>query len=70
MIRYESDCAACDALDIKPSCDGCSNKNIPHYFCDECKEEVEELYEDTDETKQLCADCILKKYRKILDFTR
>lgn len=39
------------------------NINVKHLYCDDCKEEVEELY-DFDGV-QLCKECLLKKFEKI-----
>lgn len=41
----------------------CPNINVKHLYCDDCKEEVEELY-DFDGV-QLCEKCFLRKFEKI-----
>lgn len=64
MIKYYDDCAACDTLDHKPSCDGCRNRHIPMLFCDICGEEVEDLKYDTD-GKHICPECILKRFQSV-----
>ena len=42
---------------------GCPNKRIPHYYCDECKEEFGpgELRE-YDDGRQLCESCLLDEF--------
>lgn len=59
MVVIENDCCDC-ATDNYP-CLGslCSLRNAPHYYCDECGEEVDsgELYWFDDE--QLCEHCII-----------
>ena len=41
MIRYEDECVGCPP---EMGCLGsiCPNRNVPHYFCDYCGEEVDE----------------------------
>ena len=42
MIKFENDCCDC-ALHCRGST--CRNRNVPHFYCDECEDEVEELFE-------------------------
>jgi hypothetical protein len=62
MVKYENECVGCPA---ELGCLGsaCPNRNVPHFYCDECEEDVEELFKWDD--KQLCIDCIKKKLEKI-----
>lgn len=62
MVKYENECVGCPT---ELGCFGsfCPNRNVPHFYCDECKEDVEELFKWDD--KQLCIDCIKKKLEKI-----
>lgn len=45
MVKYEDECCGC-ATEAYP-CLGnrCPNINVKHLYCDDCKEEVEELYD-------------------------
>lgn len=54
MIEYENDCVGCPP---EMGClgDACRNRNVPHYYCDECGNETT-LYKFDD--KELCIDCI------------
>lgn len=63
MIKYRDECCHCSAPGYP--CDGpsCPNLNVPHFYCDKCKHEVEELYYNDDE--QWCADCILGELQKV-----
>lgn len=54
MIVYENDCCGC-AVPGYP-CTG-EHKRVPHYYCDECKDE-KTIYEY--DGRQLCIDCIEK----------
>lgn len=54
MIKYENDCCGC-AVPGYP-CTG-EHKRVPHYYCDECKDETT-IYEY--DGRQLCIDCIEK----------
>lgn len=55
MVKIENDCCDCGLPCLGGSC---SNRNVPHYYCDECKDEAK-LYEYEDE--QLCEACLLKR---------
>ena len=57
MVRYENDCVGCPQ-----GCIDCGRKRTPHYYCDKCGDEAT-LYEYGD--KQLCADCLLKKFEVV-----
>ena len=59
MVTYEDECVGCPA---EMGCLGstCIYRNVPHYFCDKCKDEV--YYEDLYyyDGKEICEDCLLK----------
>lgn len=57
MMKIENDCVSCPQ-----GCIDCGLKRVAHYYCDECKTE-ETLYHYED--KELCADCLLKKFEKV-----
>lgn len=63
MVKYEGECCRC-ATEAYP-CLGnrCPNINVKHLYCDDCKEEVEELYEF--DGVQFCKECLLKQFEKI-----
>ena len=52
MVKYEDECVGCPK---ELGCMGsaCPNRNVPHFYCDKCGEEVDEFYEDA-----LCIDCV------------
>jgi len=60
MIKFENDCCDC-ALHCRGST--CRNRNAPHFYCDECEDEVEELFEYDGE--QICQDCLISTVPKI-----
>lgn len=57
----------CDCATESYPCIGssCSNRNVVRYYCDRCKEEfeLEELYQYFEE--EVCAECILKDFKKV-----
>lgn len=59
MVRYENDC-----VDCPQGCIDCGRKRTPHYYCDnpKCGDEAT-LYEY--ESEQLCADCLLSKFKVV-----
>lgn len=60
MIKFENDCYDC-ALHCRGST--CRNRNVPHFYCDECEDETEELFEYDGE--QICQDCLISTVPKI-----
>lgn len=56
MIEYEDECVGCPT---EMGCMGisCPNRNVPHYYCDGCGDEVDILYEING--KEYCASCAL-----------
>lgn len=59
MKRTESECVSCGFPCMG---EACPYFRVTRFYCDECKDEAE-LYEY--EGKELCADCILKKFEKV-----
>lgn len=60
MIVRENDCVNCRLPCLGHSC---PYQNVPHFYCDECGNE-EELYEF--ENKQICENCLLSKFPKVV----
>ena len=56
MKQTESECVDCGLPCIGKAC---PHFSVTRYYCDECKRE-ETLYEY--EGREICADCILKKF--------
>ena len=63
MIKYENECCDCAVPAYPCIGEGCPNRNVPHYYCDECGEESYDLYEF--DGQQLCIDCIEKRLKKV-----
>lgn len=62
MKRIEDHC--CDCATPAYPCRGrsCPNRNVEVYYCDNCGEVIEDIYEvDCDE---LCEDCLKERFRK------
>lgn len=64
MIKYEDECVGCPA---ELGCLGssCPNKNVKHFYCDECKDEVDDLYYFDGE--ELCINCIERRLEKVIE---
>ena len=62
MVKYEDECVGCPT---ELGCLGsaCPNRNVPHFYCDECKEDVETLYYY--DGTELCLECIEKMLEKV-----
>ena len=58
MIKYESHCVKCDW------CMGftCPYKKVAIHCCDECGEELDEIYEVDD--KEICEECLKDKFKR------
>lgn len=60
MIKFENECVMCPP---EMGClrDSCPNMHVPHFYCDDCGDEVRpgELFEFDGE--ELCIDCIKKR---------
>lgn len=59
MIRYEDECVGCPK-DIGCLGKYCPNRNVPHLYCDRCKDEVDTLRDYDGE--QLCDNCLLDEF--------
>ena len=66
MIKYENDCVGCPSY---MGCLGnqCPHRNVPHFYCDECKEEFDpdELY--VVDGEWLCEECLKDTLRRVSD---
>ena len=62
MVKHENECVGCPK---EMGCLGrfCPNRNVPHLYCDHCKDEVDALYYW--HTQEWCIDCILKDLEKV-----
>ena len=64
MIRYENECVGCTGLGLPCMGDSCPNRMVPRFYCDRCKEEVDDLYDFDGE--ELCGECVLKSLEKVV----
>ena len=62
LLAYEDECVGCPD---EFNCFGylCQYRKIPHLYCDECKEEVDCLYNYNGE--EICQECLIEKFEKI-----
>ena len=63
MIRIEDECVGCSP---EIGCYGevCPLRNVEHYFCDHCCEEIEGADVYTVDDEDLCEDCLKEMFRK------
>ena len=59
MVTYENECCDCAVPAYPCIGDSCPNRHVKHYYCDECKDDVEKLYRF--DAEELCLDCIEKR---------
>jgi hypothetical protein len=62
MIRYENQCCGCAAPGYPCIGSSCPNRHVEVHYCDECDEELEEIY-DVD-GKELCEECLKDMFRR------
>ena len=62
-VKYENECCDCAVPAYPCLGSACPNRNVPHLYCDECGEEVENLYYF--DGRELCIDCIEKLLEKV-----
>lgn len=60
MVITKNECVSCGFPCMH---DACPNYRVTRYYCDRCKQSVDELREY--EGEQLCDDCILDNYEII-----
>ncbi len=65
MVKYENQCCDCAVGGYPCMGKDCHYRNVKIYVCDRCHDEVDELYE-YDIEEQLCVNCLLKKFKKIV----
>lgn len=51
MIEYKDECCGCAAPGYPCLGNSCSNRHVPHYYCDICGKEILE------EPSDYCAEC-------------
>lgn len=59
MVTYENECCGCAVPGYPCIGSSCPNRHVKHYYCDNCKDDVEKLYRF--EGDELCLDCIEKR---------
>lgn len=60
MKRYENECVGCYTVGLHCLGANCRNRNVPHWYCDKCKNE-DRLFHFED--RELCAGCIVEEVR-------
>ena len=63
MLVYENECCNCAVPGYPCLGESCSNKRVPHFYCDSCKNEHDTVYEFDGE--ELCIGCIEKRLDKV-----
>lgn len=63
MINYEDECCGCATESYPCLGSSCSQRHVPHMYCDKCEDEVEELYEY--DGQQICEDCLIQIVPKV-----
>ena len=59
MVIYENECCDCAVPGYPCLGNSCPNRHVKHYYCDDCRDDVEKLYRFDGE--ELCLDCVEKR---------
>ena len=62
MIRIENHCCDCEVPGYPCRGNACPNRHVEVHYCDQCGEEIDEIYEVDGE--ELCEECLKEKFRK------
>lgn len=54
MVEYKDECCACASPGYPCLGNSCSNRRVPHYYCDVCGAEID------GEPSDYCAECAKK----------
>lgn len=63
MIKVTNECCDCAVPAYPCLGEDCPNRHVKHYICDECKDEVDELYKV--DGLQLCEECLLDRFERV-----
>ena len=63
VIKYENECCGCATESYPCLGSACPNRHVPHFYCDKCGEDVEELYKVDGE--ELCEECLKDNFEKV-----
>lgn len=63
MVRIENECVGCRDMGLPCMGSCCPNRNVKRFYCDNCKEKVDELYDACGD--ELCYDCLMDN---VLDY--
>jgi len=63
MVKYTDECVDCKYMGLPCYGRSCSNRRVPHLYCDKCKREADILRECNGD--QWCEECILKEFDEV-----
>ena len=58
MVKYENECVNCGLPCLG---DACPYRNVPHWYCDKCHEEIGIERYDVD-GEELCESCLKERF--------
>lgn len=64
MVKTESHCVGCTSLGMRCIGDSCPNRDVSHYYCDKCGDELtyDEIYDVDGE--ELCEFCLKQMFKR------
>lgn len=67
MVKYEDECVGCTDLGLYCLGIACSNRNVPHWYCDKCGlgYDPEELF--CVSGTEVCEDCLKDMFPRVSD---
>lgn len=58
MTKYENECCNCSTESYPCIGNDCKMRAVPHYFCDKCEEEIDDILYELD-GREFCRECVL-----------
>ena len=63
MKRVFNECVGCKEMGLHCLGSSCPNRAVTRYYCDKCRQEVDELYYF--DGREMCIDCITGELEKV-----
>lgn len=62
MVKYENHCSDCDTPGYPCMGASCPLLKVEVHYCDECGEELDDIYDVDDE--ELCEECLKERFKR------
>lgn len=68
-VVFEDECCGCATESYPCMGSACKNRNVPHFYCDNCGDECEpeELYVFDADDAWLCKTCVCERFKTVAE---